>query len=203
MQDMETPDKDVATNLLRQMAGGSEPALQSFYQLFHARVYAFALRRLGNPTDAADILNEVMLQVWRSAALFEGRSQVSTWLLGIAHHKIIDNIRRNKRHVHEDIDPEWQDEVSTTAIDMVAEIQDAQQLRKCVDGLSDTHRLIVHLAFFEDLGYEEISEIAECPVGTVKSRMFHARQLLKNCLTRLNPESILNDRNNTTSMINE
>ena len=187
MQEAKVVEAETAAGLLKRMAEGSEAALQEFYKAYHTRVYAFVLKRLRNPADAADVLNEVMLEAWRSAARFEGRSQALTWLLGIANHKVIDNLRRNKRQAHEEIDPEWEDETSPTAIDMLTEIQDAQQLRECIDGLSDTHRLVVHLAFFEDLGYEEIAEIAECPVGTVKSRMFHARESLKRCLTRLNP----------------
>jgi len=52
----------------------------------------------------------------------------------------------------------------------------------------------VHLAFFEDLGYEEIAGIAECPTGTVKSRMFHARESLKRCLSGLNPDANSHDK---------
>lgn len=202
-EDKNDIDRDIAVKLLRQMAVGSETALQSFYRLFQARVYAFALRRLENPADAADVLNEVMLEAWRSAALFEGRSKVSTWLLGIAHHKIVDNLRRNKRHVHDEIDPEWMDDAGINPIDMIAGIQDAKHMQDCINNLTDSHRLVVHLAFFEDLGYEEIATIAECPVGTVKSRMFHARQLLRQCLTGLNPGIGNNDINTTATILYE
>jgi RNA polymerase sigma-70 factor (ECF subfamily) len=194
MQEAKVIERDIAADLLKHMAAGSETALREFYQLFHTRVYAFALRRLNNPSDAADVLNEVMLEAWRSSARFEGRSQALTWLLGIAHHKVIDCLRRNKRQLHEEVDPEWADENCPTTIDMLVGIQDAQQVRKCIDGLSDAHHLVVHLAFFEDLGYEEIAKIVECPVGTVKSRMFHARESLKRCLSRLNPGSISGDQ---------
>lgn len=187
MQVTKVIETDIAADLLKQMAAGSEAALREFYQAFHTRVYTFALRRLGHQADAADVLNEVMLEAWRSAARFEGRSQVTTWLLGITHHKILDNLRRRKHQPHEEVDPQWVDEDSPTAFDAIAQLQDARQLHQCLDGLADTHRLIVHLAFFEDLNYEEIAAIAECPVGTVKSRMFHARQLLKRCLEEMNP----------------
>ncbi len=185
MQEARAIDSDAA-DLLRRMATGSEAALREFYQAFHGRVYAFALRRLRNPADAAEVLNEVMLEAWRSAARFEGRSQVLTWVLGIAHHKIIDNLRRQKSHLLNELDPEMADDDGPTALDAIAGTQDAAQLRRCLEDLSDAHRLIVHLAFFEDLPYEEIARIADCPVGTVKTRMFHARRLLKRCLAGLN-----------------
>jgi RNA polymerase sigma-70 factor (ECF subfamily) len=186
MQEAEAIDTDTAAGLLRRMAAGSEAALREFYRVFHGRVYAFALKRLRNPADAADVLNEVMLEAWRSASRFEGRSQALTWVLGIAHHKIIDNLRRRKHQPQDEFDPETADDDSPTVFEALAVKQDAAQLRRCLDGLSDTHRLIVHLAFFEDLAYEEIAKIADCPVGTVKTRMFRARRLLQRCLANLN-----------------
>lgn len=193
MREAEAIDTDTAAGLLRRMAAGSEAALREFYQAFHGRVYAFALKRMRNPADAADVLNEVMLEAWRSAARFEGRSQALTWVLGIAHHKIIDNLRRQKNQPREELDPEMPDDDSPTAFAALAGAQDAAQLRRCLDGLSDAYRLIVHLAFFEDLAYEEIAKIADCPVGTVKTRMFHARRLLKRCLADLNPHVVPSD----------
>lgn len=187
MREVESIGPNTAADLLRRMAAGSEAALREFYQAFHTRVYGFALKRLRDPADAADVLNEVMLEAWRSASRFEGRSQVSTWLLGIAHHKIIDSLRRRKNQPQDELDPDLVEDDSPSAYEVIVGKQDAAQLRLCLEGLSDAHRLIVHLAFFEDLAYEEIARIADCPVGTVKTRMYHARRLLKRCLTQVNP----------------
>ena len=139
------------------------------------------MSRLGNTADAADILNEVMLEVWRHANRFEGRSRPLTWVLGIAHHKAIDQLRRRKEP-HVDVDEvDIPDDVPTAA-DALAGLEDAERVRQCVEKLSAAHRLVVHLAFYDDLSYPEIAVLADCPVGTVKTRMFHARQLLKRCL---------------------
>ena len=81
-------------DLLQRIADGDEDALGAFYRLFEGRIYRFALSRLNDVFDAADILNEVMFEVWRGAARFEGRSAVSSWVLGIAHHKTIDRLRK-------------------------------------------------------------------------------------------------------------
>jgi RNA polymerase sigma-70 factor (ECF subfamily) len=189
MREVEAIGSNAAADMLIRMAAGSEAALREFYQVFHGRIYGFALKRLREPADAADVLNEVMLEAWRSASRFEGRSQVSTWVLGIAHHKIIDILRRRKNQPLDEFDPELVVDDSPTAFDVIVGMQDAAQLRRCLEGLSDAHRLVVHLAFFEDLAYEEIANIADCPVGTVKTRMFHARRLLKHCLTELNPRA--------------
>jgi len=171
--------------MLAAIAGGSEAALAEFYRVHHARIYSFIVKRVQNGADAADILNEVMLEVWRGAGGFQGRSQVLTWVLGIAHHKIVDCLRRRSPHVA--LDDELAGNIadeSDGAPETLAQRQDAALLRYCVDKLSDNHRTVVHLAFFQDLSYPEIAEILSCPEGTVKTRMFHAKQLLKRCLAQ-------------------
>jgi RNA polymerase sigma-70 factor (ECF subfamily) len=171
-----------AGSLLEQIARGHVPALEAFYAAFHAPVYAFALKRLRNAADAADVLNEVLLEVWRSAARFEGRSRPLTWVLGIAHHKIIDHLRRRREHLEETLPPDLPDPEPADATVALAHAGDAEMVRRCLERLSDVQRLVVHLAFYEDLSYPEIAEIAGCPIGTVKTRMLHAKQLLRRCL---------------------
>jgi RNA polymerase sigma-70 factor, ECF subfamily len=178
-----TAETTDAAELLRQMARGSEAALRTFYDAFHRRVYAFIQRRLNDPADAADVLNEVMLEVWRSAGRFEGRSQALTWVLGIAHNKALDALRRRGRRQTEELDESIPDDDCPAAGDLLNAAQNAEFLRRCVEKLSDTYKLVLHLAFFEDMPYPEIARVADIPVGTVKTRVFHAKRLLKECLT--------------------
>lgn len=173
-----------AVELLAQIANGSEAALTRFYQTYHARVYAFVLRRLNDPAEAAEILNEVMLEVWRKANRFEGRSQALTWVLGIANHKALDALRRRGRRETEELDETLPDDDAPAAGDLLSAAQNAEFIRRCLEKLSDAHRLMVHLAFFEDMPYPDIAQVAECPVGTVKTRVFHAKRLLKECLSQ-------------------
>lgn len=177
-------DVDSVAALLARIANGSEAALKEFYLAFHGRVYAFALKRLNDAADAAEVLNEVMLEVWRHAERFEGRSKPLTWVLGIAHHKVMDQLRRRKSHDSDDDALERLEDPDSDVLGALSAAQDAAQVRRCLDELSDAQRTVVHLAYFEDLAYPEIAQIADCPVGTVKTRMFHAKQLLKRCLER-------------------
>jgi RNA polymerase sigma-70 factor (ECF subfamily) len=177
------PDEHIA--LLHRIAAGSEQALREFYKTFHSSVYAFALKLLKDPVDAAEILNEVMLEVWRCAKRFEGRSRARTWVMGITHHKIIDQLRKRGRHKTEEIDSNIPDENSSVVLDAIVGAETAIFIRRCMEKLSNAHLQVVHLTFFEDLSYPEISQILNCPLGTVKTRMFHAKQLLKKCLARI------------------
>jgi len=171
--------------LLAAIADGREAALAEFYRLHQARIYSFIVRRVQNSADAADILNEVMMEVWRHAAGFQGRSQALTWVLGIAHHKTMDCLRRRSPHValEDSVVDNLEDECDG-APEILAQRQDAALLRYCIEKLSDSHRAVVHLAFFQELSYAEIATILACPEGTVKTRMFHAKQKLKGCLVR-------------------
>lgn len=168
--------------LLSRIAGGDEQALRELYEQFEGRIYRYALSRLNDSFAAADVLNEVMLEVWRHAVTYAGKSKVSTWLLGIARHKAIDYLRREKRHAADEYDVETADEDAPTAADAIAGLQDADRLARCMEKLSEEHREAVHLAFFEQLPYSEIGTVTGNPEGTVKTRIYHAKQLLRHCL---------------------
>ncbi len=172
--------------LLSGIARGREQDMAEFYRLYHGRICAFVLRQLGNAADAADVANEVMLEVWRGAGTFEGRAKVLTWVLGIAHHKSVDRVRRSGyKAASEELDADEIADESEGAVDLLARLQEAELVKRCLERLPDTHRTVVHLAFYEDLGYGEIASILRCPEGTVKTRMFHAKKGLKRCLGRL------------------
>ncbi|MFO7602840.1 MAG: sigma-70 family RNA polymerase sigma factor [Gammaproteobacteria bacterium] len=171
--------------LLAQIAAGSEAAMQRFFQRHQASVYAFALRRLDNTADAADVLNDAMLQVWRGADRYAGNAKVRTWLLGIVNHKILDIYRRRQRTTHDALDENLEDEQAAHVDADIVLAQDAAMLKHCMAKLSDSHRQVVHLAFYEDMAYPAIAETLGCPAGTVKTRMLHAKKNLKRCLSAL------------------
>ena len=184
-----------AIELLQQISQQKQHALKSFYELFETRVYHYALSRLNDSFDAADTLNEVMMEVWKYASRFEGRSKVSTWLLGITQHKVYDRLRkRGHSQKHDDIE-DHSDHLTDNALPMervLSAAQDADLIQRCLQGMNPVHREALHLAFFEDLPYQEIARIAQCPEGTVKTRVFHAKIALKNCLAKVTADWELN-----------
>ena len=179
-----TTSESYFRSLLNKIAQQQESALVELYQAFESRIYAFSKIRLNDSHEAADLLNEVMWEVWRGAKRFEGRSSVTTWIFGIAHHKVIDRIRAKGRHPMEPLDDTVEEESMEDLHELLHHKQLGEHVRHCMEKLSSDHRQVVHLAFFEDLSYREIGEIVERPEGTIKARMFHAKQALKRCLTR-------------------
>ena len=178
---------DTDVQLLQRIAGGDQRALRQFYERFHGVVYQFSLRTVNNAADAAEVLNEVMLEVWRRAATFAGQSQVRTWLLSITRYKSVDLLRRKRPSEMLD-EASLEDEASDEACPASLAIelsQQGEQVRQCLDRLKDGHRQVVYLTFFEELSYPEIAAIMDIPNGTVKTRMLHAKQQLLQCLRRL------------------
>lgn len=171
--------------IVHRIANGDESALIELYRAHESRVYAYALKKVNDPHAAADILNEVMIAIWKGADRFKGQAKVSTWLLGITHNKAVDHLRKRIRTEAEELDADIEDEDVVTSVDIIASAENKEGVETCMKKLSSEHREVVHLSFFEDLSYGEIAHIVDRPEGTVKTRMFHAKQALKKCLERL------------------
>lgn len=169
--------------LLRQVAGRDERAFARLYESVSRRVFAFAMHRLRDPVAAGEIVSETLYEVWRSPTAFRGDAKFSTWLLGIARHKLLDRLR-SRGPEHEDID-EYHDELPSIAPDGFATLA-LQQRRDgvlaCLDRLVDPHRECLYLVFYESLSLAEIAGLQGVPENTVKTRLFHARAKIKQCL---------------------
>jgi len=147
-------------------------------------LFRFIQSRLNDPFESSDILHDVFMEVWKSAGRFEGRSKVQTWIFGIAYRKVIDLHRKRGRQVLTDEVPESIDEDADTEA-CLASGQEAEHVRHCLETLKEDHRSAISLAFYEDMTYGEIAEVAGVPEGTIKTRIFHAKKLLLRCLSGL------------------
>lgn len=163
------------------MAAGSKPAMRALYERHHDAVFAFIRGRSGDEAVAADVVQDAMLEVWRSAGKFKNQSTVKTWIFGIARNKLHDRFRKSARFSFVDEVPETEDEGPTPEAAAIA-ASDVQRVRDCLAKLKEGYRSVIRLAFYEDLTYPEIGEIEGVPVGTIKSRIHHAKRLLMQCL---------------------
>jgi RNA polymerase sigma-70 factor (ECF subfamily) len=168
--------------LLERIADGDRTAMHTLYARHNVRVYRFVLRSLRDATAAEDIVSQVFLDVWRTAGQFEGRSQVSTWLLSIARFKALTALRQRR---HEDIDQENVREIADDADTPETSLDRSNVsaiLRACIDKLSPAHREIINLVYYHEKSVEEAGEIIGIPQSTVKTRMFYARKQLAELL---------------------
>ncbi len=178
-------DNDEVLRLLGRIERADEAAFRELYRAFSRRLYAYVLRQLGDPAQAEEIVADSLYEVWKAPARFRGDAQFSTWLIGIARNKVLMAFRSRKPDSkHEDLDDvaETLAAEDGSAFDMLANAQRREGVRHCMDKLSDDHRECVHLVFYEGMSLAEVAEVQACPEGTVKTRLFHARQKLKNCL---------------------
>jgi RNA polymerase sigma-70 factor, ECF subfamily len=160
--------------LIQCVAAGDKLAMEILYTRHHVQVYRFVLRLVNEAATAEDVTSEVFLDVWKHAGRFEGRSQVSTWMLSIARHKAISELRRR---VGEPL--EIASEIPDGADGPKAILQKQNEsalLRQCLMQLSPTHREVIDLVYYHGKSIAEVAEIIGAPQNTVKTRMFHARK---------------------------
>ena len=170
------------TTLLENIAKGNRTAMHALYCRHNVRVYRFILRIVRNATAAEDLVSQVFLDVWQTAAQFQGRSQVSTWLLSIARFKALTTLRQRRL---EDLDQEEvrriPDEAETPEASLSRSSISAI-LHACVEKLSPAHREIIDLVYYHEKSVEEVARIIGIPRNTVKTRMFYARRQLAELL---------------------
>jgi len=167
--------------LLARVAAGDLQAFERLYRLYQPRLSRFLTTLLRRPQLIEEVLDDTMMVVWQTADRFRGSSKPSTWIFAIAYRKA------HKARLR------WPDPVEDSEHDIRISDEPApdeglhhrtlhDSLMRAMDQLSADHRAVVDLTYFHGLGYREIAEIVDCPVDTVKTRMFHARRRLKQAL---------------------
>jgi RNA polymerase sigma-70 factor (ECF subfamily) len=169
--------------LVRRIAAQDREALASLYHAYARRLQRF----VGRMTRRADVIDEAVNDsfwvVWNKAGDFRGDARVSTWLMGIAYRCALRVLRQHGPHSADDLDS--MDSRDHAAHDPRTAHETSDWLAKGLAQLSEPHRLVLDLAYGGGHSVEEIAAILQCPVGTVKARMFHARMKLRNLLPAL------------------
>ncbi|MFK7913599.1 MAG: sigma-70 family RNA polymerase sigma factor [Pseudomonadales bacterium] len=173
------------TQLMARVATGDQQAFKTLFERHGERVFRYAHRLINEVSKAEEVTNDVMLEVWKNAGRFEGRSRVSTWMIGIARNVALNAVRGKRiatvaiEQVPEPVDPH----AGTDNIAAQQHQAGVSRLRRSALGsLSVEHRDVVELTFFHGFSYPEIAEIVGCPENTVKTRMFHAKRKLRRAL---------------------
>ncbi|MEU8734053.1 MULTISPECIES: ECF RNA polymerase sigma factor SigK [Streptomyces] len=174
-----------ADELLVRVAGGDQKAFEELYGLVSGPVFGLVRRVVRDPAQSEEVAQEVLLELWRSAARFDpGRGSALAWILTVAHRRAVDRVRsaraagererREARRAHQ------------TAFDQVAEEVEAglerEGVRRCLDRLTALQRQSVTLAYYDGYTYREVAERLRLPLGTVKTRMRDGLGRLRECL---------------------
>lgn len=174
---------DAVRTLLDRLAGRDERALRELHERFARRIYLFAVSRLRDEDAAQTVMIDTLFEVWKHPDRFRGESRFSTWLLGIAKYKVLTSFR-SRGIEHEDID-DYADVIADPSAGVVETLEDRERqqlLKDCIDALNDAQRECVQLVYLEGLALAEVAAVQKVPEGTVKTRLFHGRKNLRNCV---------------------
>lgn len=170
--------------LIRKMAEGDIRALNELYARYGSMILAFLRARTGDQVLAEEILQDVMLAAWNSAAKFEARSKVKTWLLVIARNRAI-NAQRRKQLPVIDISNVFNlstDDTSPLEAAVRSDRRDA--VRTAIEQLPEAQREVLVLVFYHQLTGPEVAEVLDISEGTVKSRLHRAKEMLRRVLSQ-------------------
>jgi RNA polymerase sigma-70 factor (ECF subfamily) len=178
-------DESLAHHVMERMATGEAAALGELYDTHARSIYSLALRILGDPSDAEDIVQEVFTQAWRQAARYDaGRATVIGWLLMITRSRSLDRLRARQARPDRTIAAPLPDLASGAPGQEAAALdaEDVERLRAALDRLGDAQRTPIELAYYEGLSQSAIAERLGQPLGTVKTRMRSALAQLRDWL---------------------
>lgn len=174
------PDRILDQYLVTLAQAGSRDAIERLARRWTPRLLRFATRTVGRSELARDIVQETWLGVIRGLKALVDPSSFPAWIYGIAHRKCIDAIRVKQRW--RKLTDQVQREVGVAVDSATSVTGETLDLATAIGRLNDEQRSVVALFYGEDLSVVEIAEILSVPAGTVKSRLFHARETLKKLL---------------------
>ena len=166
--------------LIDRARAGEAIAFEQLAEQHAARLWRCALALGKDGHWAEDLSQETLVEAWRSLARFDGRCQFSTWLYGILRHRFLKE--RRHQNAARSAAPDALGEVpcsSHTPSSSAEASEDASRIRQAVASLPEVHRLVVELRFFAGATLDEIAAALGCPLGTVKSRLHHALDKLR------------------------
>ncbi len=180
--------------LIKKAKKGDSAAFSALMEQHFAMIYNLALRMSGNPDDASDLTQEVMIKLFKNIGAFEGKSKFSTWVYRVASNTCLDELRKIKRKKTVSLDAEYETEDGSVGYeaedtaptpDVSAERSELKTIvAKAVSRLGEEYRTAVILRDINGLSYTEIAEVIGCSVGTVKSRISRGRANLKEILEK-------------------
>jgi len=175
-----TPEDDDA-QLIERIRARDMRAFESLYRKYHARLTRFLTNLIRRPQMVEEVLNDTLMVVWNKPESYNGQSRLSTWIFAIGYRKALKALRRHQDPI-EDLHAEARQSGEPGPEQSLGQRQAQAALLAAMRDLSPDHRTVVDLTYFHEMGYREIAEIMECPVDTVKTRMFYARRHLKQVL---------------------
>lgn len=171
--------------LLVLVARGDETAFERLYDKLIASVFGLIRRVVRDRAQAEEVAQEVMVEVWRTAARFDpSRGGAMSWVMTVAHRRAVDRVR--SAQASSDRENRVAQMGADVAYDHVAETVttrlEGERVRRCLDGLTELQRQAVTMAYYGGYSYPEVAGLLKVPLGTVKTRMRDGLVRLRDCM---------------------
>ncbi len=174
-----------AEELVALSARGDQVAFAELYDLVAAPVFGVVRRVLRDPAQSEEVTQEVLIEVWLHCSRFDPRQgAASTWILTIAHRRAVDRVRAAEASTRREQQVFVRDQLREfdEVVDEVERRLDAEQVRRCLDNLTDLQRESLVLAYYGGHTYAQVGELLKTPLGTVKTRLRDGLIRLRDCL---------------------
>jgi len=169
--------------LLTLVARGDQGAFEALYERLARPAYGLIRKVLRDPAQSEEVVQEVLLEVWRTASRFDpAKGGAATWVLTIAHRRAVDRVRSETAAAGREQRTSRVPAAGYAVADSVEATLDAELLRRCLDGLSDVQRESITLAYYGGYTYPEVAKLLEVALGTIKSRIRDGLNRLRDCL---------------------
>lgn len=168
---------------LAAVARGDNAAFRAVYDQAAPAVLGIVRRVLRDPAQSEEVMQEVLLEVWRTAARFDPSAGSATaWIMTVAHRRAVDRVRSEQRAAERELRAATASIAYDDVTEAVETTLDQERVRRCLDGLTDLQRESVTLAYYGGYSYREVAQLLGVAVGTVKTRMRDGLIRLRDCL---------------------
>lgn len=169
--------------LVKSIAKGDQRAMEKLFDRHQEQVHRFVLRMVKDEGQAEDVTAETFCQVWSgAAATFRGDAQVPTWLLAIARNLALSTLRRRSAQELDDATAESIEDLSDNPEVAAAKLQQSVIVARCLNCLLPRHRDPIAFYYFQGKSIEEVARLVGIPLNTVKTRLYHGRELMAQLL---------------------
>lgn len=181
-----TLSRDAVDALLTACAGGDPASFTPVYDALGPVAYGASLGVLRDPDHAAEVTQEVMVEVWQTAARFDAtRGSARTWVATLARRRAVDRVRSEQARRdrdQRDTDLRMGESIRDVVVEDVERNLEGSAVRRCIEGLTPTQREAVVVAYYGGLTYREVAEKLDAALPTVKSRIRDGLNRLRDCL---------------------
>jgi RNA polymerase sigma-70 factor (ECF subfamily) len=181
-------DLEVEVDLLQRTGRGDRQSFEQLYERFSGVLFSTAYRVLNSPEAAEDVLQDVFLQIWEKAPLYDPeRGKPLTWAVTLTRNKAIDRLRSVQRRsrLQDDVEREaqtFEQFDGRSSVDAVESVEKGKLVREAIQKLSQDQRQAIELAFFSGLTQTEIADKLQEPLGTIKARIRRGMMKLRDVL---------------------